>query len=120
MFRLRQLQKELTLQKRLFGLCLRQPEDPACLNKWRAQQALVEQAQQRLSEAQATYLAAVFKAHAGLRVPAVQAAQLKRLCRLSMRGFPVTMIPGRDAGRRRVSRRAGNSRTRSIRDRSHR
>jgi hypothetical protein len=61
MLRLRQLQKELTLQNGAFRAWALKPADASFSKKWRILRNLVEQAQARFVEAQDAYVAAVRK-----------------------------------------------------------
>src|SRR5258708_29773702 len=61
LLRLRQLQKELTLQHRAFVACTGKPNDVTITAKWRTQRNLVEQAQARYNQAQEAYLSAVIR-----------------------------------------------------------
>jgi hypothetical protein len=61
LLRLRQLQKELTLQNRAFVACTEKPNDVTITSKWRTQRNLVEQAQARYNQAQEAYLLAVIR-----------------------------------------------------------
>jgi hypothetical protein len=61
LLRLRQLQKELTLQHRAFVARTEKPNDVTITSKWRTQRNLVEQAQTRYNQAQEAYLSAVIR-----------------------------------------------------------
>jgi hypothetical protein len=67
LLRLRQLQKELTLQNRAFVVWTRKPNDVTITSKWRTQRKLVEQAEARYNQAQEAYLSAVIRK--GLTLP---------------------------------------------------
>lgn len=67
LLRLRQLQKELTLQNRAFVAWTRKPNDVTITSKWRTQRKLVEQAGARYTQAQEAYLSAVIRK--GLTLP---------------------------------------------------